>query len=158
KPAVEPDPDVTSATEDAASADESLTDADTDATLAANSNAAIASGRIKLTIDELIALRSQNVTMSDLLEMRFLFPKVDIRDVAGMYAVGATPDYVRRIRAAGLDVRSAREAQSMAAVGVTPEFIADMRDAGLDVENADMAAGLAAVGVTSDWIREMRAT
>jgi beta-lactamase regulating signal transducer with metallopeptidase domain len=123
----------------------------------ANTNADIASGRMKLTVDELIALRSQNVTTADILDMRFLFADIDLRDIAGMYAVGATPEYVRKMRAAGLDVRSAREAQGMAAVGVTPEFVRDMRAAGLEVESAGEASSLAAVGVTSEFIRGMRA-
>jgi len=121
-----------------------------------NSNAAIASGHLRLTVDELIELRSQGVTTADILEMRSLFPRIDIRDIAGMYAVGATPEYVHQMRAAGINVRSAKAAQGMAAVGVTPEFIADMRAAGLEVESADDAAGLAAVGVTSEFVRGMR--
>jgi beta-lactamase regulating signal transducer with metallopeptidase domain len=128
-----------------------------DADVAPNSTEAIAHGRIRLTVDELIELRAQGVTTADILEMRSVFPSIDIREIAGMYAVGATPEYVRGIRAAGLDVRSYKEAKNMAAVGVTPEFIADMRDAGLHVRSAGAASSLAAVGVTSEYIRNMRA-
>jgi beta-lactamase regulating signal transducer with metallopeptidase domain len=124
---------------------------------APNSTEAIAHGRIRLTVDELIELRAQGVTTADILEMRSVFPSIDIREIAGMYAVGATPEYVRGIRAAGLDVRSYKEAKNMAAVGVTPEFIADMRDAGLHVRSAGAASSLAAVGVTPEYIRNMRA-
>jgi hypothetical protein len=131
--------------------------ADPDPDAEPNSTAAIASGHLRLTVDELIALRSQGVTTSGLLEMRSLFPKVDIRDIAGMFAVGATPEYVRMMRAAGIDVGSPKEAQGMAAVGVTPGFITDMRRAGLAVESAGAATGLVAVGVTPEAVRGLRA-
>ena len=121
-----------------------------------NSTAAIASGHLRLTVDELIALRSQGVTTADLLDMRSVFPSVEVREVASMFAVGATPEYVRRMEAAGIRVRSAKEAQGMAAVGVTPELIAGLRAAGLRVESAGAATSLAAVGVTADYVREMR--
>ena len=122
-----------------------------------NSAEAIAHGHIRLTVDELIALRSQGVTTTGILEMRSLFPAIDLRDIAGMYAVGATPDYIRQMNAAGMVARTPEEAKSMAAVGVTPEFLADMRAAGIPVKSASVACGLAAVGVTSEYIRGMRA-
>ena len=122
-----------------------------------NSTAAIASGHLRLTVDELIALRSQGVTTADLLDMRSVFPSVEVREVASMFAVGATPEYVRRMEAAGIRVRSAKEAQGMAAVGVTPELIAGLRAAGLEVKSAGAATGLAAVGVTPELVRSLRA-
>ena len=125
------------------------------ADLVPNSTEAIAHGRIRLTVDELIELRAQGVTTADILEMRSVFPSIAVGEIAGMYAVGATPEFVRELRAAGLDVRSCDDAKGMAAVGVTPEFIADMRDAGLEVKCASVAAGLAAVGVTSEYVRAM---
>jgi beta-lactamase regulating signal transducer with metallopeptidase domain len=134
-------------------------DADDDGgtALVPNSTEAIAHGRIRLTVDELIELRSQGVSTADILEMRSVFPDIDISRIAGMYAVGATPEYVQGIRAAGLELRSYEEAKSMAAVGVTPEFIADMRNAGLAVKSPSEASSLVAVGVTSEYIRSMRA-
>jgi len=132
-------------------------DDDSGTALVPNSTEAIAHGRIRLTVDELIELRSQGVSTADILEMRSVFPDIDISRIAGMYAVGATPEYVQGIRAAGLEVRSYEEAKSMAAVGVTPEFIADMRNAGLAVKSPSEASSLVAVGVTSEYIRSMRA-
>jgi beta-lactamase regulating signal transducer with metallopeptidase domain len=152
--------DSASAADDAAAPDageDPGEDASDGTSYAPNSTEAIAHGHIRLTVDELIALRSAGVTTADILEMRSLFPAVEIHDIAGMYAVGATPDYVRRLNAAGVVARTPEEAKSMAAVGVTPEFLADMRDAGIPVKNAKVACALAAVGVTSDYVRGMRA-
>jgi beta-lactamase regulating signal transducer with metallopeptidase domain len=124
---------------------------------APNSTEAIAHGHIRLTVNELIELRSQGVSTADILEMRSVFPSIEVRDIAGMYAVGATPEYVREMNAAGLVARTPEEAKNLVAVGVTPEFIAEMRSAGIPVKNARVACGLAAVGVTADYIRDMRA-
>jgi beta-lactamase regulating signal transducer with metallopeptidase domain len=114
-------------------------------------------GRQRLSIDDLIALRAQNVSAENVLEMRFLFKSVDLREIAGMAAVGATPRFVREMRAIGLDVDSPSEAQSLAAVGVTPEFVRAIREAGIPVETAEDAQGLAALGVQPEFVREMRA-
>jgi hypothetical protein len=129
---------------------------DGDAALEPNSTEAIAHGRIRLTVDELIELRAQGVTTADILEMRSVFPNIDIRHIAGMYAVGATPEYVLGLRAAGLDVRKPDDAKSLAAVGVTPEFIASISAAGLEVSPGE-AASLAAVGVSAEYIQGLRA-
>ena len=43
-------------------------------------------GHQRLSLDELIQLRQQDVTPSEVLEMRFLFPGMDIREIAGMNA------------------------------------------------------------------------
>jgi beta-lactamase regulating signal transducer with metallopeptidase domain len=124
---------------------------------APNSTEAIAHGHIRLTVNELIELRSQGVSTADILEMRSVFPSIEVRDIAGMYAVGATPEYVREMNAAGLVARTPEEAKNLVAVGVTPEFIAEMRSAGIPVKNARVACGLAAVGVTPEYIQGMRA-
>ncbi len=143
-------------------------------------------GRGKLTLEELVELRTQNVTPAEIRDVRRMFPGIDLREIARMKAVGATSDFVREMRSAGLAVRttrdaeglaavgvtgaavralresgleiaSARAAQSLVAVGVTPEFVRGMRAAGLEVESAHEAQGLAAVGVTPQFIRGVRA-
>ena len=110
----------------------------------------------KLTVDELISLRSVEVTPDYVNAMREVFPDLTLRGVASLKAVGATPEFVRQMRAAGLEVKTAKQASSLAAVGVTPEFVKTMRDAGLPVTNAKEASSLAAVGVTPEFIRNMR--
>ena len=109
------------------------------------------------SLDDLIALRSQGVTTDDVHVMRALFPGVSLKEIASMAAVGVTPDYVREMRRAGLEVRTASEASGLAGVGVTPKYLREMRSAGLEVRNASEAQGLAGVGVTPEYIREMRA-
>lgn len=110
----------------------------------------------KLTVDELIALRANDVTPEYIQQMRALFPNASIHQLAGLRAVGVTPDFVAQMRDAGLAVKNAHDASGLAAVGVTPQFIRQMRDAGLPVTNAHEATSLRAVGVTPEFISGMR--
>jgi beta-lactamase regulating signal transducer with metallopeptidase domain len=110
----------------------------------------------KLTVDELISLRAMDVTPEYITTMRGLFPDLTVRQVSNMKAVGVTPEFIRDMRAAGLEVKSPRDASGLAAVGVTANFIREMRDAGLAVTNSRDASSLAAVGVTVEFIRDMR--
>ena len=110
----------------------------------------------KLSVDELIALRANNVTPEYIQQMRALFPNASIHMLIGLRAVGVTPDFVAQMRAAGLEVKKAREASGLAAVGVTPQYVRQMRDAGLAIAHAHEATGLAAVGVTPEFIKRMR--
>src|SRR5262249_18077496 len=77
---------------------------------------------LKMWIDDLIGLGSQNVPPEAITEMRAMFPDIEPRDMAAMAAVGVTPEFVSQMRSAGIDVRSASDAQSLAAMGVTPAF------------------------------------
>jgi len=108
------------------------------------------------TLEELIALRTQNVTPEMVREMRTLFPDVELMEIASMRAVGVTPDYVRGMRQMGLEIASADEAQGLVAVGVTPNYVRAMREAGFALKSADEAQGLRAVGVTPEYVRAMR--
>jgi beta-lactamase regulating signal transducer with metallopeptidase domain len=111
----------------------------------------------KLSVDDLIALRATGATPEYIKEMRALFPRAGVGQITGMSAVGVTAEYVRELRAAGIEVKSASEVTGYKAVGVTPEYIKEMRDAGFAITDAGDATGLKAVGVTAAWVREMRA-
>ena len=109
------------------------------------------------TLEDLIALRSQNVTADMVRELRQLFPGVRLQQIAGFYAVGATPEYVRDMRAFGLDITCAEEAQNLAAVGVTREYVRQMRKMGFALTSPGDASSMCAVGVTPEYVRQMRA-
>jgi beta-lactamase regulating signal transducer with metallopeptidase domain len=107
------------------------------------------------TLDELIALRVQGVTPEGVHQMRSLFPRVRFGDIATLAAVGATPAYIREMRSAGLEVKTAEDAQGLAALGVTRDYVRRMRAVGFPLRSAKDATSLKAVGVTPEYIREM---
>jgi hypothetical protein len=109
------------------------------------------------SLEDLIALRSQNVTAEMVREVRQLFPGVELQRIASFYAVGATPGYVRDMRALGLDISGPDDAQGLAAVGVTREYVRAMRKMGFALTTPSEASGLCAVGVTPEYVRAMRA-
>jgi len=111
---------------------------------------------IKPTLDELIALRVNNVTVEQIKEMRRLFPRASLDEIASMSAVGATPEFVRAMRRDGLDVRRPEDATGLAALGVTPEFLREIRSTGIPVKDPSEVQGMAAVGVSARLIRELR--
>ncbi|HEY0160350.1 MAG TPA: M56 family metallopeptidase [Thermoanaerobaculia bacterium] len=110
----------------------------------------------KLSVDELIALRANNITPAFIRQMRALFPSASIDSLVGLAATGVTPEFVAEMRAAGLEVKNAHEASGLAAVGVTPEFVRQIRTAGFAVTTAHDVTGMRAVGVTPEFIRGMR--
>jgi beta-lactamase regulating signal transducer with metallopeptidase domain len=138
--------------EDLDSGDFSDTDVDVDSDVEGDSDAEAE----KPSLDDLIALRVHNVTADDIREIRSLLGPVKLSDIAGMKAVGASPDYVREMRRAGLEVKTAGEAQGLAALGVTRQYIREMRSVGFPVVTAQEAQGLKAVGVKPSFVREMR--
>jgi len=109
----------------------------------------------KLTVDELIHLRSVGVTPEYVQKMRAIYPELTLRQIANLRAVGVTPEYVTEIKNAGFEVKSARELQSLAAVGVTGEWIRAMRAAGIAVKSAKDATGMRAVGVTPQFVKQV---
>jgi beta-lactamase regulating signal transducer with metallopeptidase domain len=112
----------------------------------------------KLTIDELIALRSTGVTPQYIESMRAAgLGDLTYHDVISMAANGVTVDYVKEMRAAGFDIKDARSLVGLRANGVTPDYIKAMRAAGLDVKDCRIATSLRANGVDPKYIADMKA-
>lgn len=112
----------------------------------------------KLTVDELIALRSTGVTPEYIEQMRAAsLGELTYADVIAMKANGVSPDYVKEMRAAGFEIRSARTVIGMRANGINAAYVRSMRDAGLDVKDTKMIVALRANGVTPEWIASMKA-
>ena len=111
----------------------------------------------KLTVDELISLRATGVTPEYVNSMRGLFPGLTLRQVTSLSALGVDAAFIKEMRDAGFDLKTAREATSLKAVGVTPEYLREMRAAGFQITSARDASSMRAVGVTPEYVREMRA-
>jgi len=109
----------------------------------------------KLTVDELIALRTAGVTPQYVQKMRALFPDVTLGQIVGLAHMGVTSEYVANMRAAGVEIKTSADARKLAAMGVTSEFVKKLAAAGYSNLSIKELSRLAAAGVDEDFIREM---
>jgi len=83
--------------------------------------------------------------------------KLTIDDLIELRSAGVTPAYIDTMRSAGLGELSLDEITEMRAIGVTPEYIKSLRDAGIKFDNAHNITELRALGVTGEYLTQMRA-
>ena len=114
-----------------------------------------AAGLPNLTVDELIGLRTQNITPEYVRGMHDLGLKPDVDELIGMKVQGITPEYIKEIRALGFDPDQ-DQIIGMKVQGVTPEYVRGMKEVGIQGD-ADQIIGMKVQGVTPDYVREMRA-
>jgi beta-lactamase regulating signal transducer with metallopeptidase domain/sporulation protein YlmC with PRC-barrel domain len=111
-------------------------------------------GLEKLTADELIALKVQDVTPEYIRQMRDLGLQPDVDELVGLKVQGVTPEYVKELRALGFNP-DADEIIGMKVQGVNANYVREMKEAGIDA-NADEIVGLKVQGVTAAYVRELR--
>jgi len=114
-----------------------------------------AAGLPNLTVDDLIGLRTQNITPEYVRGMHDLGLKPDVDALIGMKVQGITPEYIKEIRALGFNPDQ-DQIIGMKVQGVTPEYVRGMKDVGIQGD-ADQIIGMKVQGVTPDYVREMRA-
>ncbi|MGB6387650.1 MAG: M56 family metallopeptidase [Terriglobales bacterium] len=142
-----------------------------------------AAGLDNLTVDELIALKIQNVTPEFVRGMREQGLHLDAESLVAMRIQGVTPEYIHALRGLGLDpdenqiialkiqgvdatyVRSLQEAGIKPDVdqliglkiqAVTPAYVRDLHDLGLEPE-ANTLIGMRIQGVTPEYVRDIHA-
>jgi beta-lactamase regulating signal transducer with metallopeptidase domain len=113
----------------------------------------------KLTVDELIALRTAGVTPEYINDMRANagFAELSLRDIFEMRQQGVTPKYIKDLRAAGISVKTPREAVEMRMQGVTADYVAQMSAAGYKNLTSRDLMSLRMQGVTPDYIAQLSA-
>ena len=113
----------------------------------------------KLTVDELIALRSCGVTADYINDMRANsgFSDLSLHDLYEMRAQGVTPKYLRDLRNSGIPVKTAHEAVELRAMGVTGDYAAEMARSGFKNLSVRELVELRSQGVTPDYISELAA-
>ncbi len=109
----------------------------------------------KLSVDDLIALRIQNVSPEYVEQMRGVFSDIRIRDIIALKMQGVTREYISDLRAAGAPIKTAREAIVLKMQDVKPEFVRQLAAAGYDHLSVRDLVRLAVTGVNADFIREM---
>lgn len=113
----------------------------------------------KLTVDDLIALRSSGVTPSYIEQMRGMgLGNLTLNDLIAMRIHGVTPEYIKGLRDAGIDVTSVDSVVSMRIQGVTGDYIQGMRAAGYDKLSAKELIEMRIQGVTPRYVKEMADT
>jgi beta-lactamase regulating signal transducer with metallopeptidase domain/uncharacterized protein YnzC (UPF0291/DUF896 family) len=142
-----------------------------------------AAGLDNLTVDELIALKIQDVTPEYVRGMREQGFHPDAEKLVAMRIQGVTPEYIHDIRALGFDPNadqivalkiqgvdadyahglkeagiqpSVDQLIAMKIQSVTPAYVRDLHDLGLQ-PNVDNLVGMRIQGVTPEYVREIRA-
>jgi hypothetical protein len=112
-------------------------------------------GLENLGADELIALKTQEVTPAYIREIRSTGLNPDVNVLIAMKVQDITPEYVKSVRALGFNPE-AHELIAMKVQDITPEYVKGMRDLGIDADANDFIA-MKVQGITPDYVRQMRA-
>lgn len=114
-----------------------------------------AAGLKDLTVDQIVALKVQDVTPDYVRQMRAAGFDTSVHDLIGMKVQGITPEYVKEMRAAGANPDT-HDLIGMKVQGITPEYVRDIRATGLNPDTHDLIA-LKVQGVTPEYVRKVRA-
>ncbi|HEX6159456.1 MAG TPA: M56 family metallopeptidase [Thermoanaerobaculia bacterium] len=109
-----------------------------------------------LSVDALVRLRASGVTPEYLNEMRAMYPKASLGEIAGARAVGLTREYVNSLKTAGVPVDSLNTVKKLRALGVQPEYIREVRSLDADATYDDIAQARA-MGITAEYVKSLRA-
>ncbi len=112
-------------------------------------------GLTNLSVDDLIALKVQGVTADYVRQVKAAGLDPSIHDLIGMKVQGVTPDYIRDIRATGLRP-SMRDLISMKVQGVTPEYIKALQSAGLGDLTIHDFISAKVQGISPEFIEKVR--
>ena len=114
-----------------------------------------AAGLPDLTVDELIGLKTQNVTPEYVREIHDLGLHPDADGFIGLRVQGVTPEYIKEIRAMGFNADE-DEIIGLKVQGVTADYVKGMKEVGI-AGDADQIVGLKVQGVTPEYVRDLRA-
>lgn len=110
----------------------------------------------KLSVDDLITLRSVGVTPDYISQMRGTgLGNLTLDDVVSMRAQGVTPDYVSQMRSSGIEIKSAQEIITLRAMGVSPAYVKEMAGAGYHSLSARELVELRAQGVSPAFVKAL---
>jgi beta-lactamase regulating signal transducer with metallopeptidase domain len=108
-----------------------------------------------LTVDQLIAMKIQDVTPEYVLELQQQGLHPDVNNVIAMRVQGITPEYVRGLRASGLNPDQ-NQIIALKVQGADGEYYRGLKEAGIQ-PNVNTLIGLKVQGVTPEYVRELRA-
>src|ERR1022692_724286 len=114
-----------------------------------------AAGLKDLTVDQLVALKIQDVTPEYVRELHEQGLDPDADNLIAMRVQGITPEYVRELRASGLNPDQ-DQLIGLKVQGADGEYYRGLKEAGIQPD-ADTLIGLKVQGVTPEYVREIRA-
>jgi beta-lactamase regulating signal transducer with metallopeptidase domain len=109
-------------------------------------------------IDRAIATKALGITPEWAASIRSALSRMrlDEGDLMGLRAVGATPDWVRAMAAAGYRTSDIGDLTGARAVGVSPTYVAELQAAGLrNISLGDLTA-MRALGITGHSVKKLR--
>ncbi|HEV8434415.1 MAG TPA: M56 family metallopeptidase [Thermoanaerobaculia bacterium] len=81
--------------------------------------------------------------------------KLTVDDLITLRSVGVTPEYIKQMRSTGLGDLSLDDIVAMRSQGVSPEYVSEMRNSGIEIKGAKDIITLRSMGVNPSYIKEM---
>ena len=114
-----------------------------------------AAGLNNLTVDQLIALKIQDVTPEYVRGLLAQGVHPDVEHVVAMRIQGVTPEYIHDLREMGLNPDE-NKLIALKIQGVSPDYVRALRDQGLQPDPQELVA-LRIQDVTVDYVRDIHA-
>ena len=114
-----------------------------------------AAGYTDLDVNELIAMKSQDVTPDYIRGMRATGLDPDANQIVAMKVQGISPEYVKQVRDLGFQV-DANEIIAMKVQDITPDYVRDMRNLNFKPD-ANQIVAMKVQDITPAYVRDMRA-
>jgi beta-lactamase regulating signal transducer with metallopeptidase domain len=114
-----------------------------------------AAGLGDLTVDQLIAMKIQDVTPEYVRELQEQGLHPDVNNLIAMRVQGITPEYMRGLQASGLKPDQ-HQIIALKVQGVDGEYYRGLTEAGIQPD-VNTLIGLKVQGVTPEYVRELRA-
>ncbi len=108
-----------------------------------------------LTVDDLIALKTQNITLEYIRALHDLGMHPDVDTIIALKVQNVTPEYIQAMRALGFTA-DYDQIVALKVQGVDADYVRAMKDAGINAD-ADGIVALKVQGVTPEYVRQLRA-
>jgi beta-lactamase regulating signal transducer with metallopeptidase domain len=111
----------------------------------------------QLSVDDLIAFKVQGISPEYVRKMRAAGFNPNVHELVAMKVQGITPEYFNEMHAAGFNPKLG-ELIAMKVQGITPAYVHEMQNAGLGTVNVNELIGMKVQGVDPEYVRAIRAT
>jgi beta-lactamase regulating signal transducer with metallopeptidase domain len=113
-----------------------------------------AAGLGDLTVDQLVSMKIQGVTLEYVRGIREQGLHPDAENIVSMRIQGVTPEYIHELRGLGLSPDE-DQVVSMRIQGVTPEYVRGLKETSVSDADIDQLISLRIQGVTPTYVRAL---